>query len=83
MSGSQEVSCTFRLLHSPSYRFEAAGRRVVLASALKRDAGVTLLADRRLAKPVIVCSHSSGDRFRRFRIGGASLATDPRFPGFN
>jgi len=53
----------------------------VFAAALKRDAGVTLLAQWRLAKPVIVCSHRSGDRFRRSRIGGTFLATDPRLPG--
>ena len=60
----------------------ATGRRVVRAAALKRDAGVTLLADRRLAKPAIVCSHRSGERFSRSRIGGAFAAIDPRFSGF-
>jgi len=51
----------------------------IFAAALKRDAGVTLLAERRLAKPEIVCSHSFGDRFRRSRIGRTFLAPDPPF----
>ena len=74
------MSCVMNILSG--YRSDVIGLSVVFAAALKRDAGVTLLAERRFAKPAIVCSHNSGDRFRRSRIGGTCLATDPRFPGF-
>lgn len=78
-----QLSCISHDEHTGSgYRSDVIGLSVVFAAALKRDAGVTVLAEQRLLKPAIVCSHNSADRFRRSRIGGTFLATDPRLPGF-
>ena len=55
------VLCDERV--APGYRFEGTDLSLVFAAVLKRDAGVTLLADRRLAKPAIDCSHRSEDTF--------------------